>query len=123
MRVVLHSPRVHEYVKEMNHEVLSSELLCLSEQSSTDNLLPIEYDKIITVGEAPFTHDMQALAKYVLPDNHELNMVFQFELMDVDSSGKTRDNPLQPREWKLTELKEIINRWQTYLRTEGFWNR
>ena len=83
----------------------------------------IEYDKLITVGEAPFTHDMDALAQYVLPANKELNMVFQFELMDVDSSGMTRDNPLVPRKWRLTELKEIINRWQTFRREEGFWNR
>ena len=66
---------------------------------------------------------MRALAEYVLPDNHELDMVFQFELMDIDSSGQTRDNPLIPRQWKLTEFKEVINRWQTYLRDEGFWNR
>ncbi|KAL5504797.1 hypothetical protein ACEPAH_7460 [Sanghuangporus vaninii] len=97
-------PRVHEYLKEMNKEVLS------------------KYDKLITVGEAPFTHDMRALAEYVLPNNQELNMIFQFELMDVDSSGTTRDNPLVPREWKLTEFKEVVSRWQTYLRGEGFWN-
>ncbi|THH10431.1 hypothetical protein EW145_g1337 [Phellinidium pouzarii] len=98
-------PRVHEYLKEMNREVLS------------------KYDRLITVGEAPFTHDMKALSQYVLPDNHELNMVFQFELMDIDSSGQTRDNPLVPRKWKLTEFKEVINRWQIFLREEGFWNR
>ncbi|KAI5120424.1 hypothetical protein M0805_006924 [Coniferiporia weirii] len=97
-------PRVHEFLKEMNREVLS------------------KYDRLITVGEAPFTHDMSALAKYVLPDNRELNMVFQFELMDIDSSGQSRDDPLVPRKWKLAELKEVINRWQTYLRAEGFWN-
>ncbi|KAH8111359.1 glycoside hydrolase family 13 protein [Phellopilus nigrolimitatus] len=97
-------PRVHEYLKEMNREVLS------------------KYDGLITVGEAPFTHDMRGLAEYVLPDNSELNMVFQFELMDIDSSGPTRDDPLEPRKWKLTELKEVVNRWQTHLRNEGFWN-
>lgn len=75
------------------------------------------------MGEAPFTHDMHALARYVLPANHELNMIFQFELMDVDSSGMARDNPLIPRAWKLTEFKEVINRWQTFLRNDGFWNR
>lgn len=82
-----------------------------------------EYSGLITVGEAPFTQDMHALAKYVLPDNDELNMVFQFELMDVDSSGQTREEPLKHRNWKLTEFKEVINRWQTFLREDGFWNR
>lgn len=66
---------------------------------------------------------MHALARYVLPKDRELHMIFQFELMDIDSSGKTRANPLQPREWKLSEFKEVINRWQTFLRDDGFWNR
>ena len=66
---------------------------------------------------------MHALARYVLPKNRELNMVFQFELMDIDSSGKTRSDPLVPRDWKLTEFKEVVNRWQTFLREDGFWNR
>ena len=66
---------------------------------------------------------MDALARFVLPKNKELNMIFQFELMDIDSSGKTRANPLIPRKWKLTEFKEVINRWQTFLREDGFWNR
>ena len=65
---------------------------------------------------------MHALAKYVLPKNHELNMVFQFELMDIDSAGLTRVNPLDPRQWKLREFKEVVTRWQTFLREDGFWN-
>ena len=78
---------------------------------------------LITVGETPFTHDASELAAYVLPSNKELNMVFQFELMDLDSSKEGQDcSPLVFREWKLSELKEIIGRWQTYKREEGFWN-
>ena len=117
------SPRVHEYLKEMNREVLSSELLSRCDVTLFLNpLFFLEYDRIITVGEAPSTFDMRVLAEYVLPASRELNMVFQFELMEIDSSGKTRENPLQPRKWKLTEFKEIVNRWQTFLRDEGFWN-
>ena len=63
---------------------------------------------------------MHEISKYVLPDNHELNMVFQFELMDIDASS---EDPLKPKTWKLTEFKEVINRWQTFLRELGFWNR
>lgn len=88
------------------------------------NLIDIlGYEGLITVGESPFTHDMHALARYVLPKNRELNMVFQFELMDIDSPKRDRSEPLVHEPWKLTELKEVINRWQTFLREDGFWNR
>ncbi|EGN92954.1 glycoside hydrolase family 13 protein [Serpula lacrymans var. lacrymans S7.3] len=93
-------PRVHEYIKEMNQEVLS------------------KHD-LITVGETPFTHEASELAAYVLPKNKELNMVFHFELMDLDSPDYS---PLAHKAWKLTELKAIVRRWQQYKREEGFWN-
>ncbi|KXN81390.1 Oligo-1,6-glucosidase [Leucoagaricus sp. SymC.cos] len=97
-------PRAHEFIKEMNQKVLS------------------KYD-IMTVGETPFTHDATQLAAYVLPANKELNTVFQFELMDIDSPLEGSDRvPLIKKEWKLAELREIIVRWQLYKRDEGFWN-
>ena len=111
-------PRVHEYLKEMNREVLSSKRNVSTTNMPLRNLT--EYSGLITVGETPLTHDMHEISKYVLPDNHELNMVFQFELMDIDSSS---EDPLKPKTWKLTEFKEVINRWQTFLRERGFWNR
>ncbi|KAL1699984.1 glycoside hydrolase family 13 protein [Schizophyllum commune] len=96
-------PRVHEYIQQMHREVLS------------------KHD-LITVGEAPFSYDESALGKYVLPANKELQMIFQFELVDVDSPKGPDRSSLMPRPWKLTELKSIINKWQTYKRDEGFWN-
>lgn len=84
----------------------------------------VDYD-IITVGETPFTHSAEALAAYVLPANDELNMVFQFELMDIDSPSKDPKedhSPLIYEPWKLSEYKEIISRWQRYKKDEGFWN-
>ncbi|KAI4517003.1 glycoside hydrolase family 13 protein [Schizophyllum commune Loenen D] len=96
-------PRVHEYIQQMHREVLS------------------KHD-LITVGEAPFSYDESALGKYVLPANKELQMIFQFELVDVDSPKGPDRSSLMPRPWKLTELKTIINKWQTYKRDEGFWN-
>ncbi|KAG5641407.1 hypothetical protein DXG03_005275 [Asterophora parasitica] len=96
-------PRVHEYIKEMNRKVLSAH-------------------DLITVGETPFTHDASQLAAYVLPTNNELNMVFHFELMDLDSPRGGEHKPLIHRDWKLSEFREIIGRWQNFKRAEGFWN-
>ncbi|KAJ7348244.1 glycoside hydrolase family 13 protein [Mycena albidolilacea] len=96
-------PRVHEFIQEMFRNVLSQ-------------------SDLITVGEAPFTHSPAELARYVLPENKELNMAFHFELVDLDSPRGAERTRFIYRPWKLSELKEIVNRWQTFKREEGFWN-
>jgi len=96
-------PKVHEYIKEMNKKVLHGH-------------------DLITVGETPFTHGASQLAAYVLPKNEELNMVFQFELMDIDGPKEGDPVPLIHRDWKLSELKDTIGRWQIFERDQGFWN-
>jgi alpha-glucosidase len=77
---------------------------------------------LITVGETPFTHDAPELAAYVLPENEELNMVFQFELMDIDGPKEGDPVPLIHRNWKLSDFKETAGRWQNFERAQGFWN-
>ncbi len=59
----VHGPKVHEYLQEMNREVLS------------------KYD-LMTVGETAGVTPSQACL-YAGNDTHELNMVFQFEHVDV----------------------------------------
>ena len=66
----MNGPHVHEYLQEMNREVLS------------------KYD-VITVGEAPCTSVEDAI-KYTGFDRQELNMVFTFEHMDVDSDNGSK---------------------------------
>ena len=94
-------------------------MLCsVSPLLAPPNVVPADHD-LITVGETPFTHDASALAAYVLPQNKELNMVFHFELMDLDSPA---ESPLVKKAWRLAELKAVVGRWQTYKREQGFWN-
>ncbi len=91
-------PRIHEYLQEMNKEVLS------------------KYD-VMTVGEMPGVTVGEA-KKYTNPARKELNMVFHFEHMGLDSGehGKWDLKPLQ-----LRDLKENIEKWQIGLHGEG-WN-
>ncbi|MFC3039322.1 alpha-glucosidase [Virgibacillus xinjiangensis] len=91
-------PRIHEFLQEMNQEVLDS------------------YD-VMTVGEMPGV-GVEEAKKYTDPARNELNMVFQFEHMDLDSgpNGKWDLKPLE-----LTDLKENITKWQTGLNGVG-WN-
>ena len=94
----LNGPRIHEYLQEMNKKVLS------------------KYD-IMTVGETPGVTPEIAI-KYVNKDRRELNMVFQFELMELDQQP---ENKWEPREWNLVELKEIFTKWCEGLKEKG-WN-
>lgn len=86
---------------------------------------------LITVGETPFTHSADQLASYVLPASEELNMVFQFQLMDIDAphadptvptEAVPNHDPMIWQQWSLKEMKTVIGRWQGFKRDEGFWN-
>lgn len=94
----MNGPRVHEYLQEMNREVLS------------------KYD-MITVGECPGASTEDA-AKYANNEGTELNMIFTFEHMDIDSGpgGKWDVKP-----WKLADLKDVMSKWQYELEGKG-WN-
>ncbi|MCH1626142.1 glycoside hydrolase family 13 protein [Ferdinandcohnia quinoae] len=94
----MNGPRIHEFLQEMNKEVLS------------------KYD-VMTVGEMPGVDTEQAQL-YTGEDRQELNMVFQFEHMDLDSgpSGKWELKPLT-----LQDLKFTFTKWQKGLENDG-WN-
>lgn len=91
-------PRVHEYLKEMNQKVLS------------------KYD-IMTVGEASGV-TVEEAKKYASLDGSELNMVFQFEHMDLDGGETFKWND---RKIDLVELKETLSKWQRELDGKA-WN-
>ncbi|KAF8760910.1 Alpha-amylase domain [Rhizoctonia solani] len=109
-------PHVHEYIQEMNQEVLSRMYALSVGLRSTDR--QIGYPNYFTVGESPLTHDPRDLLLYVLPERKELQMMFQFELADVDGTY----HPLIPRNPRLSEIKSVINKWQTFMFNNGGWN-
>lgn len=93
-----HGPRIHEFLKEMNKEVLS------------------KYD-IMTVGETQGV-TVEDASLYAGIDRKELDMVFQFEHVGIGDGayGKwTVDR------YDFMEFKEIMNRWQENL-AEDTWN-
>lgn len=94
----MNGPRVHEFLQEMNREVLS------------------KYD-VMTVGETPGVTPVEGIL-YTDPERHELNMVFQFEHVDLDSGpgGKWDIRP-----WTLADLKKTMTKWQKELEEKG-WN-
>lgn len=95
---VIHGPRVHEYLRELNREVFS------------------QYD-VMTVGEtAGVTVDHAK--QYAGFERNELNMIFQFEHMDLDFGEKNKWNDQPPR---LSELKSVLSKWQVGLHNKA-WN-
>ncbi len=92
-------PRLHEFLNEMNNEVLS------------------KYD-IMTVGEALGVTIDQAL-NFVDEDRKELNMFFHFDLMSLDRDGNEAFWMRSDR-WKLTEFKEIHSKWDAVFSEKGW---
>jgi oligo-1,6-glucosidase len=91
-------PRVHEFLREMNQKVLS------------------RYN-LMTVGEMPGVTIEEAI-RYTNAGSNELNMVFQFEHVDLGNGllGKWSCAKASP-----TELKMIFSKWQEGLERTG-WN-
>ena len=94
----MNGPRIHEFLQEMNRKALAP------------------YN-VLTVGEMPGAAPEEALV-YTKPENHEVNMIFTFEHMDLDSGpgGKWDVRPLD-----LRALKQNLDKWQTSLNGIG-WN-
>ncbi|PZF90003.1 glucohydrolase [Listeria ivanovii] len=91
-------PRIHEFLREMNQEVTSN------------------YD-VMTVGEMPGASTTEAQI-YTNPANKEVDMIFTFEHMNLDSDG---DNKWDLKPIYLPELKENMSEWQVALQENG-WN-
>jgi oligo-1,6-glucosidase len=92
-------PRIHEFLQEMHREVFAG-----------------RDDGLLTVGEMPgVTVDEARL--FTDPAREEVDMVFQFEHVQLDQgTGKFDVHPL-----RLVDLKTSLNRWQVGLADTG-WN-
>jgi oligo-1,6-glucosidase len=100
-KLYANGPMLHTYLKELNEKVLS------------------RYDTI-TVGEMPFIDDSDEILRVVNAERKELNMIFIFDLVDIDN---------EPGGWRLTrhpfdvhEMRRIINKWQTTMQERQGWN-
>ncbi len=94
-----HGPHVHEYLQEMNKEVLS------------------KYD-VMTVAEGAGLHADDALL-YVAGDRHELNMMYNFEGVSLGYlSGQFKQ--MDPNGYSLAEFKKIYSKWDSVFAEKGW---
>ena len=97
---MLNGPRMHEFLQEMHREVFAD-----------------RPNGLITIGEMPGAA-VEHARLYTDPERRELDMIFQFEHVDLDSGphGKWDLVPLT-----LPRIKESLGRWQNGLADVG-WN-
>ena len=93
-------PRLNEYLSEMNAV-----------------LAPYE---AMSVGECPFTPDRDIVLGYVSSKQKRLNMVFQFDVVDV-GQGKIFKYGSEPFNYALKDLKDAISRTQGLIRETDAW--
>ncbi|KAF2665206.1 glycoside hydrolase [Microthyrium microscopicum] len=74
----------------------------------------------MTVGETPCTPDMARVLQYVSAREKQLNMAFQFDVVDV-GMGKDQKFDTTPHNWTLPQLKEAIGRTQHLLDGTDAW--
>ena len=97
----VNGPRVHEYLQEMNEQVLSG---C----------------SLMTVGETPGA-SVEDAVQYAGENTHELNMVFQFEHVDGDRERPGKYGKWDGKDMPLPQWKKVLSKWQTGLEGKG-WN-
>ncbi|CZR62401.1 probable alpha-glucosidase (maltase) [Phialocephala subalpina] len=92
-------PRLHEYLQAIG-KILK------------------EYNAF-SVGEMPCVDDPKEILKAVGFGRGELNMIFHFEIVDMDIGDRGK---FSPRQWKMSTLKDIVNKWQTFMIENDGWN-
>ncbi|GAC41479.1 alpha,alpha-phosphotrehalase [Paenibacillus popilliae] len=92
-------PRIHEYLHELNREVLA------------------RHDTI-TVGEMSST-SIEECIKYTNPERQELNMTFNFHHLKVDYPNGEK---WAQADFDFIQLKQILSEWQTRMHAGGGWN-
>ncbi|MGK5530611.1 alpha,alpha-phosphotrehalase, partial [Streptomyces sp. URMC 129] len=93
-------PRIHEFLAEMHREVFAD-----------------RPGRLLTVGEMPGV-TVEEARLFTDPARAEVDMVFQFEHVNLDSGPGGK---FDPRPLRLTDLKASLGRWQTGLNDTG-WN-
>lgn len=100
-QIVPNGPRMHEFLREMNENVMSKH-------------------QMVTVGEMPGTSPEQA-EQYANLDNKELNMIFQFEHMGLDANPNPALGKWNDQKAKLSDLRANFSKWQDKLMGKA-WN-
>ncbi|KAK1076171.1 hypothetical protein LTR33_009179 [Friedmanniomyces endolithicus] len=93
-------PRLHEYLKVIGG-------------------IMNDYDAF-SVGEMPWVSDSAEILKCVGSDRNELNMIFNFDIVEGIDHGD--GGKFTSKQWEMSELKSIVAKWQRFMYENGGWN-
>ncbi|KAH7400820.1 glycoside hydrolase superfamily [Phaeosphaeria sp. MPI-PUGE-AT-0046c] len=101
-------PRIHEFLKELNRDVLSH-------YRTYDN------QAIMTVGELSMCSDPPMATPYVSAAEKELDVVFQFDITHLGQSPKGYNYRYDYTPFKLADMKRITEKWQCFIDGTDTW--
>ncbi|KAF2166557.1 glycoside hydrolase family 13 protein [Zasmidium cellare ATCC 36951] len=93
-------PRIHEYLQDIG-------------------AIMQEYGAF-SVGEMPWISDADEILRCVGSERNELNMIFNFDIVEGIDHGA--GGKFSPKEWQMSELKDIVNKWQRFMYDNNGWN-
>ncbi|KAL8643301.1 MAG: hypothetical protein Q9228_000108 [Teloschistes exilis] len=97
----VNGPRMHEFLQEIKQKVLQKH-------------------GAITVGEMPGVSDVDEILRTVKSGSGELNMIFIFDIVEIDSvPGKVR---MTLQEWSAKDLRRIVGKWQRVMIERDGWD-
>lgn len=95
-------PRIHEFIREMHDDVLQP------------------YGDVVTIGELANTPDPRDVLHYVGASARELSMVFHLDIGHI-GMGDSLEDKYVFHPWKLTQLKSIVSKWQSFIEGTDGW--
>lgn len=101
-------PRMHEFIKEINRDVLS--------QYRTYDGQPV-----VTVGELSLCPEPASVIPYVSALEKELDMVFQFDITHLGQGPPGCNDKYDFAAWQLPEMKRIVAKWQGFIEGTDAW--
>ncbi|KNG49381.1 alpha-glucosidase-like protein maltase [Stemphylium lycopersici] len=101
-------PRIHEFIKEMNRDVLS--------HYRTYDGLPV-----VTVGELSLCPTPSSVLPYISAREKELDMIFQFDITHLGQGPPGCNDKYDFTLWSLSEMKRIVEKWQTSIAGTDAW--
>ncbi|KAH5042174.1 hypothetical protein HBI75_036760 [Parastagonospora nodorum] len=101
-------PRTHEFIKEMNRDVLS-------------HYRTYDGQQLVTVGELSLCPETESVIPYVSAMQRELDMVFQFDITHLGQGPPGCNDKYDFAAWKLPEMERIVEKWQCFIEGTDAW--
>ena len=97
----VNGPRMHEYLQEIKRKVLQPKIA-------------------ISIGEMPGISDIDEIIRTVKSGTGELNMIFIFDIVDIDNAPGQVRMTLHP--WTVKDINRAITKWQRAMIERDGWN-